>query len=438
MADVRRGVAYGISAYLIWGMFPLYLPLLRPANAVEILAHRIIWSLVVVVAILAVRRHWSWLRDLRRQPRRLGLLALAAVLIAINWGAFIYSVNTGHTLDASLGYFINPLVSVVLGVLVFRERLHVAQWVAVGLGGAAVLVLTAGLGRVPWLSLLMAGSFATYGLIKKFANTGSAESLTVETLVLLAPALGYVLVLEYDGVGTFVGVSAAQAVLLAGVGIVTAVPLMFFNAAAIRVPLSTIGMLQYLTPSGQFLIGWLVFHEEMPLTRWIGFTLVWTALAVLTCDQIARARGRARAATRPPATPSAADPAPVTAVAAAAPGPDQPVREMTKSQMDSNAARAGTSGNVDSSARASSTQPRISSLARRIAGLARSRRSASACRSTSVRSARSSARSRSSDGSADPSTCSTGSVGTPSRRSVPGVLPDCDDSEAISRMSSDS
>jgi chloramphenicol-sensitive protein RarD len=270
-----------------------------------------------VVAILAVRQRWSWLRELRRQPRRLGLLTLAAALIAVNWGAFIYSVNTGHTLDASLGYFINPLVSVVLGVLVFRERLHIAQWAAVGLGSAAVLVLAAGLGRVPWLSLLMAGSFATYGLVKKFANTGSAESLTVETLVLLAPALGYVLVLEVDGAGTFAGVSVAQAALLAGVGIATAVPLMFFNAAAIRVPLSTIGMLQYLTPSGQFLIGWLIFHEEMPLTRWIGFTLVWVALAVLTCDQIVRARGRARTMA-PVAT--ALDPAPA-ATDAAAPSP---------------------------------------------------------------------------------------------------------------------
>lgn len=411
MGDLRRGVFYGVAAYSMWGLFPLYLPLLRPATPVEILAHRIVWSLVVVAAVLALRRHWSWLRELLRQPRRLGLLALAATVIAVNWGTFIYSVNTGHTLDASLGYFINPLVSVALGVAVFRERLRVTQWVAVALGFVAVMVLTTGLGRVPWTSLIMAGAFATYGMIKKFANTGSAESLSIETLILLIPAMGYVVTIEADGSGTFTDGSIAHGLLLAGTGITTAVPLMLFNAAAIRVPLSTVGLLQYLAPIGQFLIGWLVFHEQMPLPRWVGFFLVWAALMVLTADQIAQA-GPARRAT-------------------------QPVREITKSQIASNAALAGTSGSVATSARASSTQLRMSALARRIAGWARSRRSASAWRSASVRSPRSSARSRSSAGSAEASTCSTGSVGTPSRRSVPGVLPDCDDSEEISRMSSD-
>jgi chloramphenicol-sensitive protein RarD len=288
MPEMRRGMLYGIAAYVLWGLFPLYFPLLKPADAIEILGHRMVWSLLVMVAILSIWRHWSWWRRLAR--RQLGLLALAGMIITVNWGTYIYAVNTGHTLEASLGYFINPLISVLFGVIVFRERLRPWQWAAVGLGTVAVIVLTTDYGRPPWIALVLACAFGTYGLIKKFANTPSAESLTVETLVLFLPALGYLLLLEGQGTGTFGHQGAGQALLLAGAGLLTVVPLLLFNGAAIRVPLTAIGMMQYIAPVLQFLIGLFIQHEAMPASRWIGFLLVWGALVVLTVDGLRAAR----------------------------------------------------------------------------------------------------------------------------------------------------
>lgn len=306
---------FGIAAYVMWGLFPLYWPLLKPAGAIEILAHRIMWSLVAVAAILVVRRRWAWIRALTL--RQLGLLTLAAVLITFNWGTYIYAVNTGHTIEAALGYFINPLISVIFGVLVFRERLRPWQWFAVGLGTAAVVVLAVGYGRLPWIALVLAGSFGTYGLLKKFANMPSAESLAVETTVLFLPALVYTLALEGQGRAAFGHHGIGHLLLLATAGVVTAIPLMLFNAAAIRVPMSTIGMLQYLAPVLQFLIGLLIQHEAMPASRWIGFLLVWSALVILTFEGIRTARSE-RAAQRLP------DPAPDVLLREI-----QPVRETT-------------------------------------------------------------------------------------------------------------
>ncbi|MBW8485073.1 EamA family transporter RarD [Actinomadura parmotrematis] len=286
----------GVAAYVLWGLFPLYWPLLKPAGALEILAHRVMWSLVAVLAVLAVRRQWAWLRTLTR--RRVGLLAAAALVISVNWGTYIYAVNAGRTIEAALGYFINPLISVVFGVLVFRERLRRWQWAAVGLGAAAVLVLTVDYGRPPWIALVLAFSFGTYGLVKKFADMPSAEGLTVETAVMFVPALAFAAALELRGDATFGHEGAGQALLLVGAGVVTAVPLLLFNAAAVRVPMTTIGMLQYLAPVLQFLIGLLVQHEEMPPSRWAGFLLVWLALVTLTWDGLRSGR-RARRAARP-------------------------------------------------------------------------------------------------------------------------------------------
>ncbi|MBC6469054.1 EamA family transporter RarD [Actinomadura alba] len=283
---------FGIAAYAMWGLFPLYWPLLKPAEASEILAHRILWSLFAVVAILAVRRHWSWVRSLTL--KQVGLLALAAMVISVNWGMYIYGVNSGHTIETSLGYFINPLISVVLGVVVFQERLRRMQWAAIALGAAAVIVLTADYGRLPWIALTLACSFGTYGLLKKFANTPSAESLTVETSVLLLPALAFTLMLHSHGDATFGNAGAAQALLLVGGGVITAVPLMLFNASAIRLPMTTVGLLQYLAPTLQFLIGLLVQHEQMPASRWIGFLLVWVALVILTYDGVRGSRRQRR------------------------------------------------------------------------------------------------------------------------------------------------
>ncbi|HEY7487969.1 MAG TPA: EamA family transporter RarD [Streptosporangiaceae bacterium] len=299
MAEVRRGMVFGIAAYGLWGLFPLYFPLLKPAGATEILAHRMVWSLLVMLVILAVRRHWSWLR--RLTLRRLGLLALAAVAITVNWGTYIYAVNSGHTIEASLGYFINPLISVLFGVVIFRERLRPWQWTAMGLGALAVVVLTVDYGRPPWIALVLAGAFGTYGLLKKFANTPSAESLTIETLVLFVPALTYLVTLEGKGTAGFGHAGAGQALLLAAAGLITAVPLLLFNAAAIRVPLSAIGMLQYIAPVLQFVIGLVIQHEAMPASRWIGFLLVWAALVILTADGFRAARRtRARNYSAPP------------------------------------------------------------------------------------------------------------------------------------------
>ncbi|MEU5876795.1 EamA family transporter RarD [Spirillospora sp. NPDC047279] len=289
---------FGIAAYMLWGLFPLYWPLLKPAGALEILAHRIMWSLVAVLAVLAIRRNWDWIR--RLTPRSLGVLTLAAVVITANWGVYIYAVNTGRTIEAALGYFINPLISVLFGVVIFRERLRPWQWLAIGLSVVAVAVLTADYGRLPWIALVLAFSFGTYGLLKKFANMPSAESLTVETTVLFVPALAYAIVLQAQGDATFGHEGLGQAALLACAGLVTAIPLMLFNAAAVRIPLSTIGMLQYLAPALQFLIGLLVQHEEMPPSRWAGFLLVWAALVILTADGV-RAGHRTRRAARTPA-----------------------------------------------------------------------------------------------------------------------------------------
>lgn len=299
MSDLNKGVIYGAGAYLLWGFLPLYWPLLEPSGSVEILAHRMIWSLAVVLGVLLLRRHWRWMLPVLRSPRQLLLLTGAALLIAMNWGVFIYAVNSGHTLQASLGYFINPLVSVILGVVVFSERLRTAQWVAVALGAAAVIVVTFSYGVLPWMSLAMAGTFACYGLIKKFVRLDGVESLTIETGVLFLPALGFVVFLEATGAGTLRTGSVAHAALLAGAGLITAVPLMLFGAAAHRVPLSLVGLLQFIAPVLQFLVAWLVFGEEMSAARWIGFTIVWAALVVFAIDMF-----RVPHRPRPPAAPT--------------------------------------------------------------------------------------------------------------------------------------
>ncbi|MFD4372562.1 EamA family transporter RarD [Streptomyces sp. NPDC058486] len=291
----RAGLLYGIAAYAIWGLVPLYWPLLKPAGAGEILAHRMVWSFVFVgLALLALRR-WGWVKELAANPRKLGLLTIAATVITVNWGLYIWSVNNGHVLESSLGYFINPLVTIALGVLVLKERLRPAQWAAVGIGFAAVLVLAVGYGRPPWISLVLALSFAVYGLLKKQVNLGGLESLAAETAVQFLPALAYLVFLGSQSTLAFGSEGAGHMALLASTGIVTAIPLVCFGAAAIRVPLSTLGLLQYLAPTFQFLLGVTYFREAMPPERWAGFSLVWLALTILTWDALRTAR-RSRAA----------------------------------------------------------------------------------------------------------------------------------------------
>lgn len=288
----RKGLLAGASAYLLWGAMPLYFPLLEPAGPLEIIAHRIVWSLVVCVAMLLVVRQLGRFVRVLRSPRTLALLGLAAVLVATNWTIYVYGVLSGHVLDAALGYFVNPLVTALLAVVVLRERLRPAQWVALSIGALAVAVITVGVGRVPWIALGVAFSFGLYGLVKN--RTGrtveALPGLAAETATLVPLCLAYLAWLAATGTGTFTPSDPAHALLLASSGLVTAVPLLLFSSAARRIPLSLVGMLQYLTPVLQFLCGLLVFHEEMPLARWAGFALVWMALAVLSTDALRSAR----------------------------------------------------------------------------------------------------------------------------------------------------
>ncbi|MFI0090167.1 EamA family transporter RarD [Streptomyces bobili] len=315
----RIGLLNGFAAYGMWGLVPLFWPLLKPAGAAEILAHRMVWSLAFVAVALIVIRRWQWAGELLRQPRRLALVTVAAAVITVNWGVYIWAVNSGHVVEASLGYFINPLVTIAIGVLLLKERLRPVQWVAVGIGLAAVLVLTIGYGRPPWISLCLAFSFAIYGLVKKKVNLGGVESLAAETAIQFLPALAYLLWLAGHGGSTFTGEGLGHSALLASTGIVTALPLVCFGAAAIRVPLSTLGLLQYMAPVFQFLLGILYFGEAMPPERWAGFALVWLALVLLTGDawrSSVRTARTARSARTVPAlaaetgTPGAAGPAP--------------------------------------------------------------------------------------------------------------------------------
>ena len=287
-------MASGLTAYALWGLFPLYFPLLEPAGGLEIVAHRVLWSLLFIGVLLTVVRRWSLVRALVTDRRRLLVLAGAAGLIAVNWLVFVYGVNSGHVVETSLGYFINPLVSVVLGVLVFGERLRRLQWVAVGIAAVAVGVLTVDYGRPPWIALSLALTFGLYGLLKKIVKVEAAPGLFVETALVALPAVAVLGVLHVDGAGTFGNAGPGHALLLASSGVATAVPLLLFAAAASRIPLSTVGLLQYLTPLMQLSIGVFVYDEAMPPARLAGFVIVWVALAVFTADGLRHARTATR------------------------------------------------------------------------------------------------------------------------------------------------
>ncbi|MFH8789662.1 EamA family transporter RarD [Streptomyces roseoverticillatus] len=296
-SETRKGLLCAFAAYGLWGLFPLYWPLLDPAGPAEILAHRMVWSLVAVLAVLAVTRRWAWIRPLLRQPKRLGLIVLCAATISVNWGVYIWGVNSGHVVETSLGYFINPLVSIALGVAVLRERLRPVQWTAVGVGAAAVIVLSLAYGRLPWIALVLAASFGTYSLVKKQVGLDGLESMAAETAVQFLPAAGFLVFLGTTGRSTFLSAGAGHTALLMCSGAITALPLILFGAAAVRLPLSVVGMVQYLAPTFQFVLGLLVFREGMPPERWAGFALVWLALALLTWDALRTAR-RGRVALR--------------------------------------------------------------------------------------------------------------------------------------------
>jgi chloramphenicol-sensitive protein RarD len=282
MDQDRRGTLLGVAAYVTWGLFPLYWTLLEPASAIEILAHRIVWSLVFVAALMLVVRRLSG--ALPRDRRGLSLLAAAGLVIGVNWGVYIWAVNNEHVLEASLGYFINPLVTVAFGVLLLGERLRRLQWVAVGVAATGVGVLAVETHRTPWIALLLGGSFGVYGLIKKVVGVGPLPGLAIETAVLAPVALAYLISLTVTGDSTFTERGADHALLLASTGAVTALPLLAFAAAVAAAPLTRLGILFYLNPTLQFLVGAVVRHEPISAGRLAGFILVWVALVVFTVD----------------------------------------------------------------------------------------------------------------------------------------------------------
>lgn len=283
---------FGFAAYLLWGAFPLYFRLMERSGPIEVVAHRALWSLVFCVLALTVLRQWDQFSAAVRQSRSVGVLAVGGLMVAMNWTLYVWGVNTGRTLDAALGYYINPLLVALVGVAFLGERLGRAQWVAFLLGAAAVVVLVVAYSKVPVIALGVATTFTLYGVAKKKAGqtVPALPGLAIETLAIAPLALGYIIWLEAAGADS-VEIASPYGLLMASTGIVTAVPLLLFAAAAARVPLVTIGMLQYITPTLQFAVGWLVFHEPMPPERWAGFVLVWAAVVVFTVDGVRRHLG---------------------------------------------------------------------------------------------------------------------------------------------------
>ncbi|RVW09013.1 EamA family transporter RarD [Prescottella agglutinans] len=295
-SEDSTGMMAGVGAYLIWGMFPIFFGLLAPAGSLEVLAHRMLWTVLLMLGVLAVLGRFGSLRGMG--ARTWGLVSAATVAIAINWGVYIYAVVSGHVVEAALGYFVNPLVSVLLGVVLFRERLRPAQIAALVLAAVAVTVITVDYGRPPLVALTLALSFALYGVIKKVVPLDPRTSLTAEGVVAAPFAVVYLVVLAVTGTGSFFGNGVGHSLLLMAAGPVTAAPLLLFGVAAQRIPLTTLGILQYLTPALQMVWGVVVMHEVMPPSRWIGFGLIWVALVVFTTDALVRARRVRRAASR--------------------------------------------------------------------------------------------------------------------------------------------
>jgi len=284
LSQRQIGVAYALTAYGIWGVLPLYLKALRAVPALELVAHRIVWAALLLLLLVAVTGQWGWLRQVRERPRLAWLFVASAAGLSINWLTYIWAVNVDRVVDASLGYFINPLFSVVLGVLVLKERLRVGQWAAVALASAGVLWLTVQAGQPPWIGLTLATSFGLYGLFRKTASIDALGGLTLETWLLLPLAGGYLLYLSLTQQSSWATGGPIQDALLVAAGPITAVPLLAFAAGARRIPLSLVGILQYLGPSLQLGLGVLVFHEPLPVEKLFGFALIWAALVVYTVE----------------------------------------------------------------------------------------------------------------------------------------------------------
>ena len=290
---MNKGILYAAGAYLLWGLLPLYWKALHDVPSSQIVAHRLVWSLVFVGLLLTARRNWGWLGKAIRQPRVLLIFALSGTLLTVNWLVYIWGVNAGFIVETSLGYFINPLVNVLLGYVFLKERLRPMQWGALAVALAGVLYLTFSYGAFPWIALTLAFSFGLYGLIRKTAALNSAEGLFVETAVLFLPALGFLLFHELRGTGALGHVDGLTTLLLIGAGAVTSIPLILFAAGARRVTLTTLGLLQYIAPTMQFLIGVLVYGEPFGVGRVVGFGLIWAALVLYTAESLMNRRRQA-------------------------------------------------------------------------------------------------------------------------------------------------
>ncbi len=283
MTKVNKGLLFGVSAYIIWGLLPLYWKLVEEAGAYEILAHRGIWSLLICVSLLALRKQLKSAYEMVRSSRTFSLLFLASGLLTINWGVYIWSVTVNRVVEAALGYYITPLINVTFGVILLREKLRPAQWIAVALAAAGVVILTLGYGSLPWIALVLAISWGSYSLIKKSLNLGALETLSLETLFAFLPNLVFLLIIQGNGSAEF-GSTWTISILLFGAGAATVIPLLLFNGSTTRLPLSTVGLLQYITPTIMFFIGIFINDEDISMTKVLGFAFIWLALAVLSRD----------------------------------------------------------------------------------------------------------------------------------------------------------
>jgi len=280
----REGILYAFGAYFLWGLTPIYWKLIQHVPAIQLIGHRIAWSFILLSAVLFATRQWRELHRLASNRRVMRIYLVAAALVGCNWFVYVWAVNSGHILEASLGYFINPLLSVLLGVVFLRERLRLFQWIAVGLAAAGVIYLTATYGRLPWIALGLAFSFGFYGLVKKTAPLSSLHGLTLETGILLVPSLIFLTYQDRLGQGAFLHTGIGSDLLMAGAGLVTTIPLLMFVSAARRIPLTTIGIMHYITPTCQFLIGVLIYKEAFDASRALGFGFVWSGLIIFAVE----------------------------------------------------------------------------------------------------------------------------------------------------------
>jgi chloramphenicol-sensitive protein RarD len=281
---MKKGTWYAIGAYTTWGLFPVYWKLLHHVPALQLIGHRIIWSFFTLIILILCTRQWIDFRSSVALSSVFRIYCVAAILIGVNWLTYVWAVNADHIVETSLGYFINPLLSVLLGVIFLHEHLRPRQWIAIGLAAAGVLFLTIVHGSIPWIALTLAFSFAFYGLVKKTAPLGSLYGLTLETGILLFPALLYLFISDVNGTGAFFHTGTTADILMAGAGIVTTIPLLMFASAARRIPLSLIGILQYISPTLQFLIGVLIYRESFTYIQFIGYAIVWFALILFAME----------------------------------------------------------------------------------------------------------------------------------------------------------